>query len=86
MKVTSPTNDSKNETEEEKEKKTKLKEALKRSTSYLLGLLNGLNQKWKCFAIFYFFHFFLIWIAIAMLILMSPFVKSGYVWGVLVLV
>ena len=65
---------SKEEKELEKLNKDKKKVEKKKSTSYLLGLLNGLNPKWKCFSIFYFFHYFLIRITIGILLLISPFV------------
>lgn len=76
----------KREKEKEKEKLKEKKKEESTSTSFLLGLLNGLNQKWKCYSVFYFFHFFLIRVGVTFLIFLSPFISSVYAWGALVLI
>ena len=73
----------KSKSKKDKNKEKEPVEEKKETTSNLLGLLSGLNPKRKCYSVFYFIHYFLIRITIALMILMTPYVSSVYVWAFL---
>lgn len=51
-----------------------------------LVVTQGLNKKLKIFVILYYLHFFFIWTFISIMIFVTPFVNSLYLWMIVLIV
>lgn len=57
-----------------------------KKSKWLTALTKGINQRWKFYLVFYFLHFFVLWLTLVILIGISIIIDSFYLWIILSLI